>query len=83
MAGTRNIPVVVVGNKVDLEDERQVMFDDAQNWVSTSMTNATYLESSAKYNINVREVFKQLLVCTYGFSSEKEVSGLKILHTAL
>lgn len=76
-SGTKNIPVVVVGNKVDLDDERQIQYEDAKNWVSTSMANAAYLETSAKYNINVKELFKQLLVCTYGFSAEDKVSFRK------
>ncbi|KAF2343618.1 Small GTPase superfamily, partial [Trinorchestia longiramus] len=71
VAGTSNIPVVVVGNKVDLEKERQVTQEEAEEWVKSSMTNATYVETSAKYNVNVKELFKQLLVCTYGYAADK------------
>ncbi|XP_063851934.1 ras-related protein Rap-1b-like [Scylla paramamosain] len=69
--GTETAPVVVVGNKVDLERERAVSFQRAQNWVDTCMTNASYLETSAKYNINVGELFKQLLIRTYGLANNE------------
>ncbi|CAL4102891.1 unnamed protein product, partial [Meganyctiphanes norvegica] len=64
-------PVVVVGNKVDLDSERIVTFQRAQNWVDTEMSNASYLETSAKYNINVGELFKQLLIRTYGLANNE------------
>ena len=64
--------MVLVGNKVDLEKERAVTFQEAQDWVEKSMQNASYLETSAKYNINVSELFKQLLIRTYGLA-KKEV----------
>ncbi|KAG7163839.1 GTP-binding protein Di-Ras1-like, partial [Homarus americanus] len=51
--------------------ERVVSFQRAQNWVDTDMTNASYLETSAKYNINVGELFKQLLIRTYGLANNE------------
>lgn len=69
--GTEAAPVVVVGNKVDLERERAISFQRAQDWVDTCMTNASYLETSAKYNINVGELFKQLLIRTYGLANNE------------
>ncbi|KAB7505609.1 Ras-related protein O-Krev, partial [Armadillidium nasatum] len=69
---TESAPVVVVGNKVDLESEREISFERAQTWVDSEMENASYLETSAKYNINVNELFKQLLIRTYGLAKKKE-----------
>ncbi|KAK7065743.1 GTP-binding protein Di-Ras1 [Halocaridina rubra] len=69
--GFDGAPVVVVGNKVDLDRERVVSFQRAQNWVDTDMSNASYLETSAKYNINVGELFKQLLIRTYGLANNE------------
>lgn len=78
-AGSDAAPVVVVGNKVDLDRERVVSFQRAQTWVDTDMTNASYLETSAKYNINVGELFKQLLIRTYGLANNEMVGNNDLL----
>ncbi|CEJ91286.1 Putative RAS small monomeric GTPase [[Torrubiella] hemipterigena] len=53
-----NIPMVIVGNKADLEDSRTVPrakgFTISQNW------GAPYYESSARTHTNVDEVFVDL-----------------------
>ncbi|KAG5459366.1 MAG: ras family-domain-containing protein, partial [Olpidium bornovanus] len=50
------VPLVLVGNKCDLEDSRQVSKEHgaslAQQW-----GGATFLETSARKKINVDEVF--------------------------
>lgn len=53
-------PIVVVGNKVDREKERQVSSEDVLSTVEMDWNNS-YLEASAKENANVVEVFKELL----------------------
>lgn len=53
-------PIVVVGNKVDREGERQVSNEDVLSTVEMDWNNS-YLEASAKENANVVEVFKELL----------------------
>lgn len=51
-----NVPIVLVGNKSDLEQDRQVSRADAfavsQNW-----GNVPYYEASARRRANVNEVF--------------------------
>jgi Ras-related protein Rap-1A len=60
---TSDVPMVLVGNKCDLEDERVVGKEVGQtlarNWGST------FLETSAKQKINVNEVscFCSRLIC--------------------
>ncbi|CAL4188095.1 unnamed protein product [Meganyctiphanes norvegica] len=71
--GVDNVPVVLVGNKMDLSVEREVTWETANRWVLDAMTNATYLETSAKYNLNVTEVFKELLIRTFGLGKEEQV----------
>lgn len=53
-------PIVVVGNKVDQEEERQVSIEEVLSTVEMDWNNS-YLEASAKENANVVEVFKELL----------------------
>lgn len=53
------IPVVIVGNKSDLEDERQVPYQSGVNLAK--QMNAPFLETSAKQAINVEEAFYTLV----------------------
>ena len=53
------IPVVVVGNKSDLEDERQVSYEDGA-YLAKQM-NAPFLETSAKQAIHVEDAFYTLV----------------------
>ncbi|ELT99583.1 hypothetical protein CAPTEDRAFT_156963 [Capitella teleta] len=54
-----NIPFLLVGNKMDLEEKRQVSIEDAtaraQQW------NVPYVETSAKTRANVDKVFFDLM----------------------
>lgn len=47
--------IALVGNKVDLADQRQVPEADARSYAAES--NLLYFESSAKENVNVVEIF--------------------------
>lgn len=49
-----NIPFLLVGNKADLEDRRQVTTDDAQ--ARAEQWNVPYVETSAKTRANVDKV---------------------------
>lgn len=51
-------PIVVIGNKID--NERQVSSEDVLSTVELDW-NHSFLESSAKDNVNVLEAFRQLL----------------------
>lgn len=54
-----DVPMVLVGNKTDLEDERVVGKDQGQNLASK--WNCTFLESSAKAKIHVSDIFYDLV----------------------
>ncbi|KAM8773024.1 ras-related protein Rab-3D-like [Acanthopagrus schlegelii] len=54
-----NAQVALVGNKLDLEDDRQVPTEDAQR-LSTEL-GFQFFEASAKDNINVKQVFDKLV----------------------
>ena len=49
------VPMCLVGNKCDLEDER-VVGKDQGNQLSKEFNNCTFMETSAKQKINVNEV---------------------------
>ena len=55
-----DVPMVLVGNKCDLEDERVVGRDQGQN-LARQWGNCTFMESSAKAKINVSELFYDLV----------------------
>uniref|UniRef100_A0A8C5LUQ1 small monomeric GTPase n=1 Tax=Leptobrachium leishanense TaxID=445787 RepID=A0A8C5LUQ1_9ANUR len=52
---TEDVPMILVGNKCDLEDERVVGKEQGQN-LARQWNNCAFLESSAKSKINVNEV---------------------------
>lgn len=57
---TDKVPMVLVGNKCDLENDRAVSKDQGQQ-LAQSWGNVTFLETSARKKINVDEVFFDLV----------------------
>jgi len=55
-----SVPLVLVGNKCDLEDERGVSKDEGQK-LASSFSECRFFESSAKERINVEESFLTLV----------------------
>ncbi|CAB3242454.1 unnamed protein product [Arctia plantaginis] len=57
------VPIVVVGNKVDLAETgaRQIEFHTTESVVTVDWENG-FVEASAKDNMNVSQIFKELLV---------------------
>merc|ERR1712232_95189 len=53
------VPMVVCGNKCDLEEERQVTRADGE--AKAASYKCPFLESSAKNRINVEEIFFDLV----------------------
>jgi len=53
------VPMILVGNKSDLEPERQVTTGEGQDLARTF--NAPFMESSAKTRVNVEEAFFELV----------------------
>jgi len=54
-----NIPFLLVGNKMDLEDKRQVTVEEASS--KAQQWNVSYVETSAKTRANVDKVFFDLM----------------------
>lgn len=55
------VPVILVGNKTDLEDERQVTKQMVEDALKDQSRICKYLETSAKFNVNVAQLFIELL----------------------
>ena len=65
--GPNSVPVVLVGNKIDLSpDDREVTWQDASDYVSTNIEHGAYVETSAKYNLHIEQIFNQLLALAFG-----------------
>ncbi|XP_047113916.1 GTP-binding protein drn-1-like [Schistocerca piceifrons] len=59
--GAAPAPIVVVGNKTDLaEEQREVELETTESVVTVDWENG-FVEASAKDDVNVTEVFKELL----------------------
>ncbi|KAK5978981.1 ADP ribosylation factor [Trichostrongylus colubriformis] len=56
---SEEVPMILVGNKCDLEDERVVGKDQGHNLAR--LFGSAYVETSAKAKINVDEVFHYLI----------------------
>ena len=54
----QNCPLLLVGNKNDLENERKVEYDVAKNLADS--WKCEYIETSAKTNNNCKEAFEKL-----------------------
>jgi len=55
----QDIPIMLVGNKLDLEEERQVTTE--QGRALAQKFNCGFIEASAKTNTNVKEIFFELV----------------------
>lgn len=59
-ASSSDIPIVLVGNKIDLEDQRKVSREDAER-VARELGLMKYMETSAKTGQNVDEAFETVV----------------------
>jgi GTPase SAR1 family protein len=57
--GTSNVPVVICGNKCDLEDKRVVSKTEGEELAAK--LQATFFETSALANINIENAFRALV----------------------
>jgi len=55
----QEVPIVLVGNKSDMADQREVQTDEGSNFASQA--NLTFFETSAKTADNVHESIHQLV----------------------
>ena len=51
----KNILICLIGNKIELEDKREVTFEDGENFAKEN--NLLFFETSAKNGNNINEIF--------------------------
>ncbi|MBD3253452.1 MAG: GTP-binding protein [Candidatus Lokiarchaeota archaeon] len=66
--GLSGIPRILVGNKIDLKDERKIIQPMSKH-LSTEL-NASYYETSAKTGENVKKIFEKLAEIIYHSKSQ-------------
>ena len=77
---TPGIPIVIIGNKVDLTDRRVISTEIASSFAQEC--NAPYFETSALTGENVDAAFKKAAELAYQFSKENNISpSIPTLYT--
>ena len=57
------VKIILVGNKIDLQSKREVTFEEAKALADSH--RIPYMEASAKDNINVESIFKEITNLVY------------------
>ena len=70
-----NLPIIIVGNKNDLEGERQVSREEGENFAKK--INCNFYEVSAKTGYNVATVFDEIAQVTFEHIIGKEDESRK------
>ncbi|KAF5770592.1 putative small GTP-binding protein [Helianthus annuus] len=73
--GDRDMVIVLVGNKSDLIDLREVDVEDGQKLAQ--LENLCFMETSAKDNMNVEDAFLQMITKIYEIASQKSLDAKK------
>ena len=66
----RKCVIYLVGNKIDLENERQITKEEAEDFAKKE--NIKYIETSAIKNMKVTEAFTSLLNSIYQIKKEDD-----------
>ena len=69
-----NIPVILIACKCDLEN-REISKEEAEEYAKKN--NISYIETSAKNNININEAFEKIANEAYEYVKNKEIENLK------
>ncbi|XP_076888329.1 ras-related protein RABA6a-like [Bidens hawaiensis] len=71
--GNRDMVIVLVGNKSDLVDSREVEAEDGQSLAQ--IENLCFMETSAKENLNVEDAFHQMITKIFEIASQKSLES--------
>ncbi|KAI3793521.1 hypothetical protein L1987_36140 [Smallanthus sonchifolius] len=73
--GNHDMVIVLVGNKSDLTDLREVEVEDGKKLAQ--LENLCFMETSAKDNLNVEDAFLQMITKIYEIASQKSLDAKK------
>ncbi|KAI3721797.1 hypothetical protein L2E82_32815 [Cichorium intybus] len=73
--GNPDMVIVLLGNKSDLVDLREVEVEDGQKLAQQE--NLCFMETSAKENLNVEDAFLQMITKIYKTASQKSLEAKK------
>ena len=68
--------IFLIGNKLDLEDKREVSFEEANKFKNDNNIDL-YMETSAKTGYNIKEVFVEATKLLYNKYKENKVNNMK------
>lgn len=71
--GSREMVVVLVGNKSDLTHSREVSLEDGQ--ALAQLEDLSFMETSAKENLNVENAFLQMINMIHQVTSHKTLDA--------
>lgn len=77
----KDIPVVLVGNKLDLQDHRQISTEEGKELADS--WGSTYVEASAKTNQGVSEVFSSCVRAIIAWRRAHPPPPEKKTHTCI
>merc|ERR1711974_273338 len=60
-----DIPMVLVGNKADLNENRKVKFEDGENLAKELSDRCRFMETSAKSGTNIKNIFETLVTLVW------------------
>lgn len=69
----KDVIIVLVGNKADLSDKRQVTLEEATQ--KSSQLEVMFMETSAKAGHNVKSLFKKIAMSLPGMEKEGTLEG--------
>ena len=72
---SEDILKILIGNKIDLEEDREVTKEEGQSFAN--MHNIQFMETSAKMNTNVNEAFEALAKIMMEFNVNQKVKATK------
>ena len=77
----KKFPIILIGNKCDLNEEREVSFEEGKKKADSYQID--FYETSAKNNINVENVFKYLTDKIVQMNQNEFLVGIDVNHFEL
>ena len=77
----KKFPIILIGNKCDLDEEREVSFEEGKKKADSYQID--FYETSAKNNINVENVFKYLTDKIVQMNKNEFLEGIDVNHFEL